>query len=235
MHITTHRALAGALFSGLALGIACAAADELDCPNFPEPKAKVQWVAPYMVFNGLPMSVKRFDSEQSPAQILAYYRNVWAAKGSAAPVENFVEPWDTIGAVRGKCFFSVQVQAAGKTGSTGLLSATHMPEGPRVIAADKTLPMMSGSKIINDIEHRDPGKTARTLLLTNSFSAESNADFYRRSLKGQGWQALSDQQISTAKGLGIAMILKRDLAEISMVFTRSGANTMVLATMMDKP
>ncbi len=211
------------------------AAAELDCPHFAEPKARVQWVAPFMLYNGVPMSVKRFDSEQKPADILAFYRQTWkAASASAAPQEYLVEPWQTIAVVRGKCFFTVQVQAAGN-GSTGLLSATQASDQPRVRPADKVLPMMSGSTVINDIEHRDDGKNARTLLLSNSFSAESNADFYRQNLTDQGWKAVSSYQMTTRHGPGITLVMKRGLAEASLVFTRNGTNTMVLANLVDRP
>jgi hypothetical protein len=218
-----------------ALFAASAAAEEVNCPAFPQPDAAVQWVAPYMIFNGVPMSVKRFDSEQKPEAILAFYRRAWAGSGADAPVENVVGPWQTIGAVRGKCFFSVQVQPAGVSGSTGLLSATERPDKVRIISPDQKLPMMSGSTIINDIEHRDNGKNARTLLLSNTFSAESNADFYRRNLADQGWAMVSSYQLTTSKGPGITIVMKRGLAEANLVISRSGANTMILATMVDKP
>jgi len=214
-----------------------AAAESLSCPTFVEPsKAKIEWVAPYMVFNGVPMSVKRFDSEQSPAEILAFYRRAWAQPpGKQAPVENSIPPWQTIGVVQGKCFFTVQVQSANLSGSTGLLSATQADGKPRVISADKVLPMMTGSEIINDIEHRDAAKTARTLLLSNTFSPETNADFYRRMLTDKGWKVISSYQITTAKGPGITIIVKKQLAETNIVITREGSNTMILANLVDKP
>ncbi|HTH43983.1 MAG TPA: hypothetical protein VL528_02770 [Oxalicibacterium sp.] len=215
--------------------LSAACAEELDCPAFPQPDGKVQWVAPYMLFNGVPMSVKRFDSVQSPDSILAFYRRVWDGSGSAAPVENEVGVWQTIGVRRGKCFFTVQVQAAGKSGSTGLLSATQPIDGPHIVSSDKKLPMMSGSTIINDIEHRDDGKNARTILLSNTFSAQSNADFYRQNLADQGWKMISSYQITTGKGPGITLVMKRDLAEANLVITRSGAQTTVLATLVDRP
>ena len=137
--------------------------------------------------------------------------------------------------VRGKCFFTVQVQAAGKNGSTGLLSATQAPVRTRVIAPGKALPMMSGSTVINDIEHRDEGKMARTLLLSNAFSAESNASFYRQTLADQGWRTVSSYQMTTKKGPGITLVMKRGLAEASLVITRDGRNTTVLANLVDSP
>ncbi|GGI18499.1 hypothetical protein [Oxalicibacterium faecigallinarum] len=211
--------------------------DQLSCPAFVEPeKTKTEWVAPYMIFNGVPMSVKRFDSEQSPAAILAFYRRAWAQPaGQQQPVENDVPPWQTIGVVQGKCFFSVQVQTANLSGSTGLLSATQATDKPRIIPPEKALPMMTGSQVVNDIEHRDPGKTARTLLLSNTFSPETNADFYRRTLTDQGWKILNSYQMKTAKGPGITIVLKKQLAETNIVITREGSNTMILANLVDKP
>jgi hypothetical protein len=220
----------GALLPGVSV------ADELNCPAFPEPQnAKVQWVAPFMVYNGVPMSIKRFDSEQRPADILAFYRRAWGGgPPNTAPVENVVDPWQTIAVARGKCFYTVQVQAADK-GSTGMLSITEAPLGPRARSSDQTLPMLSGSAIINDIEHRDDGKNARTVLLSNTFSPESNADFYRRTLGDQGWQAVSSYQMQTKKGPGITLVMKRGLAEASLVITRAGSQTTVLANMVDRP
>lgn len=210
-------------------------AEEMDCPRFPEPNGRVQWVAPYMLYNGVPMSVKRFDSEQNPADILAFYRRVWASNSAGAPVENTAAAWQTISVMSGKCFFTVQVQAAGRTGSTGLLSATQAPDKTRVISSDKSLPMMAGSTILNDIEHRDEGKAARTLLLSNAFSAESNASFYRQSLADQGWRTVSSYQMTTKKGPGITLVMKRGLAEANLVITRNGQSTVILANMVNNP
>ncbi|TCS37548.1 hypothetical protein EDC30_104352 [Paucimonas lemoignei] len=218
-----------------ALASANAVSAELDCPFFAEPRARVQWVAQHMVYNGVPMSIKRFDSEQKPEAILAFYRQAWGNGAPAtAPQEYMSGPWQTIAVVRGKCFFTVQVQAAG-TGSTGLLSATQAPESARLVPDDKKLPMMSGSTVLNDIDHHDDGKAARTLLLSNGFSAEANADFYRQQLGGQGWKVISSYQMKTKKGPGITLVMKRGLAEASLVFTREGTQTMVLANLVDKP
>lgn len=223
--------------SGIALGALLPSmlmAAELDCPTFVEPRARLQWVAPYVVYNGVPMSIKRFDSDQKPADILAFYRQAWNAAGASAPQEYTTGPWQNIATMRGKCFFTVQVQAAG-SGSTGLLSATQALDKPRIASSEHALPMMSGSTVISDIEHRDDGKNARTVLLNNSFSLDANADFYRQSLADQGWKLLNGYRMPTKKGPGVTLVLKRGVAETSIVITRDGANTMVLANLVDRP
>jgi hypothetical protein len=234
---TSHlRAVQLSLLSVCSLLASVASAGEMDdCPDFPTPPAKVQWVAPYMVFNGVPMSIKRFDSEQRPSDVLAFYRRAWPAGPSGkAAVEEKADPWQVISAARGKCFFTVQVQASG-SGSTGMLSVTRAPDRSRVVSPDRVLPMMMGSTVVNDIEHHDDGKSARTIVLSNTFSAESNADFYRQTLGDQGWKPVSSYQMTTKKGPGITLVMKRGLAEANLVISRSGSHTTVLANMVDAP
>jgi len=228
--------LASAVIAAIALLPSCLMAQELDCPGFAEPaRARLQWVAPFMIFNGVPMSVKRFDSEQRPEEILAFYRQIWRGAGSAAPVENTVEPWQVISVLRGKCFFTVQVQSAGR-GSAGLLSATQAQgQQAKLTPPEKVLPMMTGSTVINDIEHRDEGKNARTILLANGFSAETNAGFYRQNLADRGWKMVNSYQMTTKRGPGITLVMKRGATEASLVITREGQNTMVMANLVDNP
>jgi hypothetical protein len=227
--------LSAIVFLAAANAAGGAMAAELNCPAFPEPRnVKLQWVAPYMLYNGVPMSVKRFDTELNAADILAFYRKTWGGgPANTLPVENEVPPWQTIGVARGKCFYTVQVQPTGLKGSTGMLSVTEAPDKSRIVS--QPLPMMSGSKVINDIEHRDDGKSARTLLLSNSFSADSNADFYRQTMADQGWHPVSGYRMETKRGPGITLIMKRGLAEVSLVITRSGSETTVLANLVDRP
>lgn len=235
LHIAARTACLTVL-AGCALASGAAAAQELRCAAFPEPRAaKLEWVAPYMVYNGVPMSIKSFDSDLKPDDILAFYRRAWSGgPAGTAPVENVVDPWQTIGVARGKCFYTVQVQSRTGNGSTGLLSVTEAPDKARVNSG-QTLPMMAGSSILNDIEHRDDGKNARTILLSNTFSAESNADFYRQTLSDQGWRPVSSYQMTTKRGPGITIIMKRGLAEASLVISRAGSKTTVLANLVDQP
>lgn len=222
----------GAAVLGAAAGSAAASAGP-QCPPAPRPEAAFQWVAEAMVFNGLPMQILRFDAKQTVDQVLAFYRSHWNGKGPQAPIEYPLGPWQVISAARGRCFYTVQVQAAGK-GSTGFVAASDVSQlqAARVV---KPLPMMTGSSLVNDIEHRDPGKSGRTVLLTNGFSPEANADFYRRHLGDEGWKSIQTAQTQTPKGPGITMVMKRELAELSLVIARHGETTSVLANFMDNP
>src|SRR6478735_1489642 len=105
-------------------GSAAVAADEprLDCPAFPLPEANLTWVAPNIAYNGLPMQIRQFDSKESPKAILDYYRREWRGTPQhPGNVEYPLDGWQVIAALRERCFYTVQVKASGRDGSTGLL------------------------------------------------------------------------------------------------------------------
>lgn len=224
--------LAALLAAIFVSGAVTAASGKSTCPAAPRVEATYQSVAESLVFNGLPMQIVRFDGKQTPAQVLAFYRRQWAGQGPAAPMEYPVGKWQVISAARASCFYTVQVQPAAE-GSTGFLAVSAAPATTGRVA--RPLPMLTGSSMVNDIEHRDPGKTGRTVMLVNGFSPEANAEFYRRRLGDEGWQPISDLQMKTAAGPGITLVMKREAAELSLVIARRGQTTSVLANLLDNP
>lgn len=224
-----------------ALAGAGLAADEprLDCPPFPVPEFKLTWVAPDMVYNGLPMQVRKFDSKENMEAILAYYRREWKPMDKRpGAIEYEVGDWKVIAMLRERCFYTVQVQrAATGGGATGLLGVSQLQDPGLAREAGKGFPMMSGSNVVNDMSHRDPGKPGRTILLMNAYSPAANADFYRRNLGADGWRVIADHALKMRGGNGEAytITLKRGINETSMTISRSGEGSSVLVNMIDKP
>ena len=209
----------------------------LDCPAFPLPDANLTWVAPNIAYNGLPMQIRQFDSKESPKAILDYYRREW--RGTAqrpGNVEYPLDGWQVIAALRERCFYTVQVKASGRDGSTGLLGMSRLPDPLQVREAGKDFPMMTGSNVINDIDHFDPGKRGRTIYFTNEFSPDANAGFYRRVLGGDGWKIVVDNELPVGGNRSAyVMTLKRGAAETNMSITRNGEFTSVLVNLVDRP
>lgn len=225
-----------ALANCFPVSAAAAEGEKLDCPAFPLPDAKLTWVAPNIAYNGLPMQIREFESKESPKAILDFYRREW--RGTAQKPGNVEYPvgdWQVIGALRERCFYTVQVKASGKEGSAGLLGMSRLPDPNSVREAGKNFPMMTGSNVINDIDHFDPGKRGRTLFLTNEFSPDANAGFYRRVMPTDGWTILSDNGMPVGNRYVWVMTLKRGTAEAAMSFARTGEFTSVLVNVMDRP
>jgi hypothetical protein len=204
------------------------------CPKFATPKKmKVQSVAEQMDYNGFPMSIYRFDSEEDMANIFAFYRQEWASTDPARkPAEYPLGEWQAIASMRDPCFYTVQVKPRGR-GSEGLLGVTAPPADRMPVKEE--VPMLPGSKILNDIAHTDSGKQARTLLLKNTFSADANADFYRRNLGDKGWKMVSGYGGSVRDTRANTMVLQQKAREVSITITQKGSTSNVLLNFMDQP
>jgi hypothetical protein len=205
------------------------------CQEFPTTKKmKLQSVASEMGFNDIPMTIRQFESsEETPETVLAFYRAKWAATTKVrGPAEYPLGPWQVIATLREPCFYTVQVKAKGK-GSEGILGVSAPPPDKPIVK--EAVPMLPGSRVVNDLAHNDAGKTARTLLLKNGFSSETNADFYRKNLGEQGWQVLSQQRGSDKDMRGDLLIMKKGVREVSVTVTQAGKESTVVLNYVDQP
>ena len=231
------RRLTAMMLAAAASAALAAGEPKLDCPAFPLPDAKLTWIAPNMAYNGLPMQIRQFDSKEPAKAILDYYRREWrGTRERPGNIEYPLDGWQVIAALRERCFYTVQVKESGKDGSTGLLGLSRLPDPLQVREAGANFPMMSGSNVINDIDHFDAGKRGRTLYFTNEFSADANAGFYRRVMASDGWRIVVDHELPVGGNrTAYVMTLKRGAAETSMSITRKGEFTSVLVNFMDRP
>lgn len=209
------------------------AASELRCPSFPVPSGQVSMVAESMQINGVPMTIKELSSKETPQAVLQFYRQRWKSNRFGS-FEYPLEGWQgAIATLDGQCFYTVQVQSGGR-GSRALLAVS----GRRNLSGRDPgagFPKMTGSKVFNDLDHRDGPKSARTVMLANDFSVASNANYYREALAADGWIALIDRSVDTPRGRQHVMVMKRGVEEASLTIGQSGSGTAVIANIVDRP
>ncbi len=192
----------------------------------PPPNSTIASVSRDSSILGINMSIRRFDSRLSAEQVIEFYSKRWT---NTAAITHF-SPWQMIGKAERKKYLNVQVQT-GPSGSWGYLSISDLPE--RLAKNDfelpdgKNFPKMSGSKVLSDQQQRDDIKDARTLVLSNGFSVDSNSQFYRQHYKSQGWQLVADSKGSKMKGA--AMTFSRGRSLLSLTINRLDSITSVVA------
>jgi hypothetical protein len=231
-------ALRMAVLLAASTGTAAVAQEKaVPCPEFPVPHiGQTHWVAENMRMNGMPMQIKELTTEQTPQQVIAFYRQRWS---DAPPYshEYEVSGMPVIATLRKGCFYTVQVMAHGR-GAKALLGISTQPEGGLKKTPGAGFPNMAGSTILNDVDHYDSGKTGRTILLTNSYSPDANLNFYRQKMAYDGWQAIMDRTVGGAKGISHVLVMKRGYHEANLTISPGSAGasgTNVLATFVDKP
>jgi len=169
-------------------------------PKFPPPPgSKIGLITDSMVFNGVEMSVRQFNSKRSVEEVLEFYREFWPKGTEKQPgytETDALEPWQLITRVEEGYLMTVQVTAAGRKGSTGLLGMSKLPDPENLPKLGNNIPKMSGSQVFNDIKTKDPGKNGRTVALLNDFTVENNANFYRDYYTGHGYGLDLDKSVS---------------------------------------
>jgi hypothetical protein len=224
-------------FSLLVLGLPClvfAAQSTKACRAFPLPgESTTSMVAQDMVMNGVPMAIKELRSKQAPEQVQRFFLEYWKTQGQRV-LENKINDWQTLATQDGPCFFTVQTKPGDRGGTYALLGVTRAPEGVSR-APGSGFPMMSRSRVFNDLAHKDGPKSARTLLLDNEFSAESNAVFYRNTLAAQGWENRLDRQVDTGRVRSHVQVWQRQFEELSLTIASNDGMTRVVANVVDRP
>ncbi len=228
------RATLAAVLAACSLQLAAQDRAPPPCPEFPVPHVgQLQWIAENIRMNGVPMQIKELTTEQTPQQVIEFYKRRW---GDVPP---YFHEYDVAGApviatLRRGCFYTVQVQPHGR-GAKALLGVTTKPEPGQAKAAGAGFPNMNGSKVLNDIDHFDMGKTGRTILLSNSYSPDANLNFYRRVMADDGWAAVIDRPVEGSKGISHVLVMKRGYHEANLTITPGKGGTHVLATFVDRP
>ncbi len=151
------------------------------------PKSKMALITADTKLNGVPMRVWGFEASVGAAEVLSFYRAQWGSSAENKSIENVMGKWQVIGRRDGAYYTTVQVEPVSATRSKGYLSVSMLPSYSKV-GRGPQFPMMAGSKLVSDQESRDPGRKARTLVMTNQYSVDANLVFYRDRLISQGWQ-----------------------------------------------
>ncbi len=226
LHKLTHNRIVSILLTCLLLwsGMVLAA------PKFPPPPgSKIGLLSESMVVNGIEMDVRQFNSKSSVEEVLEFYREFWPKGTEKQPgyVEtDALEPWQLITRVEEGYLMTVQVTAAGSSGSTGLLGISRLPDPENLPELGKGIPKMSGSEVFNDIKTKDIGKKGRTVALINDFTVENNANFYRDYYAGRGFGMDLDKTVSGGDGHAQRFSQRGDV--VIIVINKTAEGTVVV-------
>lgn len=202
-----------------------------DCPIPPvPPKAVLQTVADDLRINGSDMRIWQLKLNQLPSKVMDFYRAAWTgADGKPVYIEYPLDSWNVIASNKTNCFYTVQIQADGKSGALALLGvgASNKAVDPKPLGPD--WPQMTGSKVINDLRSNDSGRNGRLLVISNNFSSGGNALFYREQLTRAGWTPVQDGNPNPKKPDSYVMQWRRGAAWLDITIEQRNGTSIVVA------
>lgn len=211
------------VLAGLLLS-ACAAATAADWPDVPLPDGAEQvTVAGDMLFNGLPMSTRKFRARMRPDEVVGFYRQQWPGEIVEDDLGNGQK---VLGHLQGRHYVTVQLESmgGGTEATVGIMDTkAKRPEQP----PGDWLAKPANTEVLSDVQYLDLSGKPRTLALRNALSPSQNYLFFRSRLAADDWKP---------EGAGCSVMASRCLVEfrrggqhLSLAIQHDGDATTVLA------
>lgn len=215
--------LALVLAWGMAGVAAATAVPQVTCASLKTPaNTAQQLIAPRIIINGRLMSIVAANSRLSPGAFAQFYKDLWKGQPNRPLfVEDTLGPWDVVGHKEGQCYYTVQIRADGKGGSTALLGIGTLGQdfGSGVL----DFPAPGDARPLTHMVSQDGGRNGDTWLLYTANLPGAVVDWYTQNMPSFGWS----QDMPSARGSGPSMLMfskGRSHAGIVVAPLKSGAS-----------
>jgi len=175
-----------------------------------------------MVVNGLSSEVMHLVTSRSTEDVFGYFRKQWACGNGEKNCRQIAStPWSVLSRIDGANLDYVQVRRAGLE-TVGYVVRSNLKG--KTLPVSRLVSHLQGSKVENDLVSQEGGRSARTMLVTNNYSLQTNRNHYDNSLTAGGWRKISDN--SNLKG--DVVIYRKGSQEASLVLTEQHGRTSVV-------
>tara|TARA_R110001592_G_C13189889_1_gene752291 strand:+ start:3749 stop:4438 length:690 start_codon:yes stop_codon:yes gene_type:complete len=209
----------------------CLQAHAENWPEFPIPKnERAVIVGNQIAVNGLTMKIMEMTSKSTVSDIIEFYKKAWEVpvkKDAPGYIVNEVNPYTIISRAEKDFLMTIQVKKHEKKGSYSLLAISNVQNERVVSILGKGFPKMNTTEVLSDIKSQDIYQEGRTLIMENSFSVQSNINFYRDYYLKRGWNDITQGQVSSTNMA--VMIMNKNKHELNLTFNRAENRTHIVA------
>jgi hypothetical protein len=172
-------------------------------PDVPAPpQGEVQWVAASMRMNGLPMTLKTFQSRLDPDRVFDHYESL-ARRWGRSEFRRTTSGTHRLLAIRSAAYV-ITIEARETIGGCeGTITVSGMPEKAGA-PGRTTFPHPSTVRIVSRQEYEDEGIEAEHLSFASSRTVVAEAEAFAAELLRAGWQILRQQSMQ-GRGRGVVI------------------------------
>lgn len=160
---------------------ATAALPELAAP----PQGSAQWIARSMRMNGLPMTLKAFESRLSPDAVLTHYESELKSLGSHEARRSMNAAWRVL-MIRSRDHF-VTVHARVVTGGSEGTILVSPALDPAVLRLRTEFPRPPSARIVNLQQYDDAGMSSEHISLSSDRTPFVETQAFSQLLISDGW------------------------------------------------
>jgi hypothetical protein len=149
------------------------------------PHGTAQWIARSMRMNGLPMTLKAFESRLSPEAVLAHYESQLRSSGSHETRRLVKSPWQVLMFRSHDNFITVHARAA-SAGSEGTILVSPALD-PAALRLRTDFPRPPTARVVNLQQYDDAGMQSEHISLSSDRTPFVEAQAFSQLLIRDGW------------------------------------------------
>jgi hypothetical protein len=152
------------------------------------PQGSAQWVAKSMRMNGLPMTLKVFESRLTPDAVLAHYESFVKASGTHESRRTTNTPWQVLMLKSVDHFITVHARAVAH-GSEGTILVSPALE-PASLRMRSEFPRPASTRVVNLQQYDDDGVQSEHISLSSNRASFTELQEFSQLLIGEGWSVV---------------------------------------------
>jgi hypothetical protein len=152
------------------------------------PHGSAQWVAKSMRMNGLPMTLKVFESRLTPDAVLSHYESFVKASGTHESRRTINTPWQVLMLKSADHFITVHARAVAH-GSEGTILVSPALELASLRMRSE-FPRPASTRIVNLQQYDDDGVQSEHISLSSNRASFTELQEFSQLLIGEGWSVL---------------------------------------------
>ena len=149
------------------------------------PQGTAQWIARSMRMNGLPMTLKSFQSRLSPEAVLGHYESQLKSSGSHETRRLMKSPWQVLMFRSHENFITVHARAV-SAGSEGTILVSPALD-PALLQLRTEFPRPSTARLVNLQQYDDAGMQSEHISLSSNRTPFVEAQAFSQLLIRDGW------------------------------------------------
>lgn len=161
----------------------------------PPPQGQTRWIAQSMRMNGLPMTLKAFESRLSPDELFNYYESQTYRWGHSEYRRATNRDWQLLGIKSSRNYITVQARAT-IGGSEGTIAVSPVLTRATAIIASH-FPRPKTAQLLSVQEYEDAGIESEHLSLSSPRAVAIEAEAFAGELTRDGWQVIRQQPMQT--------------------------------------
>lgn len=184
------------------------------------PQGAAQWIAKSMRMNGLPMTLKVFESRLTPEAVLSHYESSVKASGAHEARRTRNAPWQVLMLKSADHFITVHARAV-PHGTEGTILVSPALD-PALLRMRTNFPRPASTRIVNLQQYDDDGVQSEHISLSSNRASFTELQDFSQLLISEGWTVV-DTRPTREVHRGFVLEVQRQAEHALLVFVPNAA------------